>query len=154
MIAPAVKMATALDPYVVRVVFADGEVRDVDIEPLLGGPIFEELREPRSFAQVEVDEYGETIVWPNGADLDPDVLYGLAEPPSGAGATRQHSRIALDAISTALSFQAGRGSSPRAAARPRGRSTNQSRAAKATSTRTARSGGPFEVGVDPVSLTS
>ncbi len=83
MIAPAVKMATALDPYVVRVVFADGEVRDVDIEPLLGGPIFEELREPRSFAQVEVDEYGETIVWPNGADLDPDVLYGLAEPPSG-----------------------------------------------------------------------
>jgi len=82
-IAPAVKMATALDPYVVRVVFADGEVRDVDIEPLLGGPIFEELREPRSFAQVEVDEYGETIVWPNGADLDPDVLYGLAEPPSG-----------------------------------------------------------------------
>src|SRR6266511_4658454 len=70
-IAPAVKMAIALDPYVVRVVFADGEVRDVDIEPLLGGPIFEELREPRSFAQVEVDEYGETIVWPNGADLIP-----------------------------------------------------------------------------------
>jgi hypothetical protein len=32
------------------------------------------------FAQVGVDEYGETIVWPNGADLDPDVLYGLAEP--------------------------------------------------------------------------
>jgi Protein of unknown function (DUF2442) len=82
-IAPAVKTAVALDPYVVRVVFADGEVRDVDIEPLLGGPVFEDLRDPSAFAQVDVDEYGETIVWPNGADLDPDVLYGIAEPAGG-----------------------------------------------------------------------
>jgi Protein of unknown function (DUF2442) len=79
-IAPAVKTAIALDPYVVRVVFADGEVRDVDIEPLLDGPIFRALRDPSEFARVDVDEYGETIVWPNGADLDPDVLYGITEP--------------------------------------------------------------------------
>ncbi len=78
--APGVKAAIALDPYVVRVVFADGEVRDVDIEPLLDGRVFQPLRDPMMFAQVGVDEYGETIVWPNGADLDPDVLYGLAEP--------------------------------------------------------------------------
>ena len=82
MIAPPVKTAVALDPYVVRVVFADGEVRDVDIEPLLAGPVFEALRDRTAFAQVDVDEYGETIVWPNGADLDPDVLYGIAEPAS------------------------------------------------------------------------
>jgi hypothetical protein len=80
MIAPPVKTAIALDPYVVRVVFADGEVRDVDIEPLLDGPIFEALRDPGTFALVSVDEHGETILWPNGADLDPDVLYGIAEP--------------------------------------------------------------------------
>lgn len=80
MIAPRVKTAIALDPYVVRVVFADGEVRDVDIEPLLEGPIFEAIRDPVMFKRVEVDEHGETIVWPNGADLDPDVLYGIAEP--------------------------------------------------------------------------
>jgi hypothetical protein len=83
MIAPAVKTATALDPYVVRVVFADGEVRDVDIEPLLEGPVFAALRDPTAFAQVQVDAYSETIVWPTGADLDPDVLYGIAEPASG-----------------------------------------------------------------------
>jgi hypothetical protein len=82
MIAPPVKTAIALGPYVVRVVFADGEVRDVDIEPLLEGPIFEALRDPSTFALVSVDEHGETIVWPNGADLDPDVLYGIAEPAS------------------------------------------------------------------------
>jgi hypothetical protein len=84
-IAPAVKTATALDPYVVRVVFADGEVRDVDIEPLLDGPVFQALREPSMFARVTVDEYGETIVWPNGADLDPDVIYAIAEPASAPG---------------------------------------------------------------------
>jgi len=79
-IAPRVKAVIPLDPYVVRVVFADGEVRDVDIEPLLGGPVFQPLRDPALFEQVSVDEYNETVVWPNGADLDPDVLYGIAEP--------------------------------------------------------------------------
>lgn len=33
------------------------------------------------FERVEVDELGDTIVWPNGADLDPDVIYGTA--PAG-----------------------------------------------------------------------
>lgn len=83
MIAPAVKTAVPLDPYVVRIVFADGEVRDVDIEPLLDGPIFAALRDPTIFTQVQVDEFAETVVWPNGADLDPDVLYGTAEAATG-----------------------------------------------------------------------
>ena len=37
--APDVKAAIPLASYVVRVVFVDGAVRDVDIEPLLGGEI-------------------------------------------------------------------------------------------------------------------
>ena len=80
MIAQDVKATIALRPYVVRVVFADGEVRDVDIEPLLSGEIFAPLRERALFEQVTVDELGETIVWPNGADLDPEVEYGIAAP--------------------------------------------------------------------------
>ncbi|MGI8886532.1 MAG: DUF2442 domain-containing protein [Gaiellaceae bacterium] len=78
---------TPLDPYMVRVVFADGEVRDVDIEPLLEGVVFRALRDPEVFQEVRVDEYNETIVWPNGADLDPDVLYG-SEQPSAEPAPR------------------------------------------------------------------
>ena len=78
MMAPGVKAAIPLEPYVVRVVFADGEVRDVDVSPLLDGPVFGPLREPAMFERVEVDELGETIRWPTGADLDPDVMYGTA----------------------------------------------------------------------------
>ncbi|MBA3381372.1 MAG: DUF2442 domain-containing protein [Actinobacteria bacterium] len=86
-IAPSVQTVTPLDPYMVRVVFANGEVRDVDIEPLLEGVVFRALRDPEVFQEVRVDEYNETIVWPNGADLDPDVLYG-SEQPSAEPAPR------------------------------------------------------------------
>ena len=87
MIAPSGQTVTPLDPYMVRVVFADGEVRDVDLEPLLEGVVFRALRDPEVFQEVRVDEYNETIVWPNGADLDPDVLYG-SEQPSAEPAPR------------------------------------------------------------------
>jgi Protein of unknown function (DUF2442) len=38
--------------------------------------VFEPLRDATCFAQVRVDPQLGTMVWPNGADLDPDVLYG------------------------------------------------------------------------------
>ena len=80
MMAPHVKEVVALDPYVVRVTFVDGEVRDVDIEPLLGGPVFRPLRDPAAFRQVRVDDFHQTICWPGYVDLDPDVIYGLERP--------------------------------------------------------------------------
>ena len=48
----------------------------VDLAPLMWGPAFEEnARDDELFAQVRVDPEIGTIVWPNGADLDPDVLH-------------------------------------------------------------------------------
>jgi len=38
--------------------------------------VFAPLRDPAYFAQVRVDPELGTVAWPNGADLDPDVLYG------------------------------------------------------------------------------
>jgi len=73
--APKMIAATARPGYVVRVMFADGEVRDVDITPLLDTEVFSPLRDPGVFGQVKVDEEIGTIAWPNGADLDPDVIY-------------------------------------------------------------------------------
>lgn len=79
-------------PYVIRAVehlgghrlrltFADGLVGDVDLaERFVGrvGPMFEPLCDADYFARVSVDEELGTVVWPNGADLAPDVLHDQA----------------------------------------------------------------------------
>lgn len=58
-----------------RLTFNDGLVRDVDLSPLLHGPLGEQLRNPAYFRQVRVDEEARTIVWPNGLDPDPEMLH-------------------------------------------------------------------------------
>lgn len=40
--------------------------------------MFALVRDPAYFARVAVDSEAGTIVWPNGADIDPDVLYAAA----------------------------------------------------------------------------
>lgn len=72
---------SVLDGFTVHLVFDDGSVRTVDLEPLLRGPIFAAVKADRSlFAQLRVDPELGTIVWPNGADMDPDVLHGDEVP--------------------------------------------------------------------------
>lgn len=60
-----------------RLRFEDGVEGAVDLSEFLTFQgVFAPLAEPSEVAKVRVEpEYG-TIVWPNGADLDPDVLYG------------------------------------------------------------------------------
>ena len=65
-----------IEGHVVRLRFADGTDRTVDLGPYLHGPIFEPIRtDPAAFAAVRVDPDAGTVVWPNGADLAPDTLY-------------------------------------------------------------------------------
>ena len=76
-----VKQVMPLDGFVVRLSFTDDTQRDVDLEPFLHGPIFEPMRRERDeFLKVTVDSRAGTIVWPNGADIDPDVLYLGLQP--------------------------------------------------------------------------
>ena len=75
-----VRAVIVVRDYVLRIEAADGSVREVDLSDELWGPVFEPLRDPEVFRQVRVDEELGTVVWPNGADLDPDVLTGYAEP--------------------------------------------------------------------------
>jgi uncharacterized protein DUF2442 len=71
-----IRVATVepLERYVLRLSFSDGSSSDIDLERELWGPVFEPLRDPDLFRQVTVDDELGTIVWPNGADMDPDVL--------------------------------------------------------------------------------
>ena len=70
-----------LGHYRLRLGFSDGLVRDVDLTRLgERGEVFVPLRDPDYFAQVRVDPEAGTIVWPNGVDLDPQVLHGDYEP--------------------------------------------------------------------------
>ena len=90
-----------LDAHVIRghtlhLRFADGTEGDVDISRLVEFTgVFAALRDPREFAKVTVHPELKTVIWPNGADLDPDVLYAVvtgrpvdlgSEPPSTPGA--------------------------------------------------------------------
>jgi Protein of unknown function (DUF2442) len=56
--------------------FEDGAEGIVDLAGCLAfRGVFEPLSDPACFALVRVDNELGAIAWPNGADLDPDVLY-------------------------------------------------------------------------------
>ncbi|HTW41688.1 MAG TPA: DUF2442 domain-containing protein [Solirubrobacteraceae bacterium] len=71
-----------LGHYRLRVGFSDDSSREVDLTGELRSPVFEPLADPDFFARVRVDDELGTVVWPNGADLDPLVLHGDFEPAS------------------------------------------------------------------------
>jgi hypothetical protein len=65
-----------LEPFKLRLEFTDGTRKEVDITAFLRGPIFEPIKASVGFFRsVRVDPRMGTIVWSNGADIDPDVLY-------------------------------------------------------------------------------
>lgn len=76
-----------LEGYRLFLRFADGPSGELDLAPRLHfNGVFAPLRDPKYFAQVRVDADSGTIVWRNGADLDPDALrhYLTGEPLPGA----------------------------------------------------------------------
>jgi hypothetical protein len=77
-----VTSVNVLGHYKLGLSFSDGSTREVDLTGELHGPVFEPLADPGYFAQVHVDNQLGTVVWPNGADLDPLVLHGDFDPAS------------------------------------------------------------------------
>lgn len=61
--------------YIIRLTFDDGFERSIDLEPILHGPIFGQLRDQKLFDAVTLDSDFGALAWPNGADIDPAVLY-------------------------------------------------------------------------------
>ncbi len=76
-----IKSVKPLENFNVQLEFTDGTTRKVDLDPFLRGKVFESIRKnPDNFRAVKVDERMGTIVWENGADIDPDVLYHNLKP--------------------------------------------------------------------------
>lgn len=71
---------TPLANYHVHLVFDDGAKGEVDLAWLIEdfSGWFEPLLDPGYFAQVHVNPESGAITWPNGLDLDTEVLYSFA----------------------------------------------------------------------------
>lgn len=75
-----VRAVVPLDGFRVRLTLTDDSVVEREVGSLLVGPVFEPVRgDPAYFRQVKVE--AGTLVWPNGADLCPDVLIWGGPPP-------------------------------------------------------------------------
>ena len=71
-----------------RLTLTDGSIVERDIADLLMGPMFEAIRKDTTvFRQVTVESG--TVVWPNGADLCPDVLIWGGAPPKNSAVPPQ-----------------------------------------------------------------
>lgn len=67
--------------YAVELEFEGKERRLIDLEPLMDGPVFEELLADYDlFCRVAVDPDIATISWPNGADISPRTLHAQSRP--------------------------------------------------------------------------
>jgi hypothetical protein len=77
---PRIKHVRHLGEYRLGLTFADGTTGEIDFrERILGrGGVFQALQDIEFFKRVSVDQEAGTIVWPNGVDFCPDVLYSLA----------------------------------------------------------------------------
>lgn len=62
-------------PYTVRIAFNDGVEQLIDFRPILAGDLFGPLQDLSLFNQVRIDPEVHTLVWPNGADFDPETLH-------------------------------------------------------------------------------
>ena len=61
--------------YVVWLRFRDGTAGEIDLKPALQGPVFEPLKDPKTFQQFQIHPEFHTLVWANGADFAPGFLH-------------------------------------------------------------------------------
>ena len=68
---------TVVEVYRLLLRFDDGAEGEIDVLKMTTTfeGVFEPLKDPGFFSQVRADLEAGTIVWPNGADLDPLVLH-------------------------------------------------------------------------------
>lgn len=76
-----VKSVSTIKNFHLLLEFENEEFRVIDLRPYLTNEgLMIDLLNPNYFRQVAVDDELRTIVWPNGMDFCPDVLYDKSVP--------------------------------------------------------------------------
>jgi hypothetical protein len=77
---PRVSAVKHIKDYELELAFTDGTVSTLDFRTRIEGRrgVFKPLQNIDVFKQVSVDKEAGTLVWPNGVDFCPDVLYAEA----------------------------------------------------------------------------
>ena len=69
----SVNKVKPLSDYRLELTFENKEIKIFDVKPYLDTGLFKTLKDDTYFKMVKVSY--DTIEWPNGVDLDPEVLY-------------------------------------------------------------------------------
>ena len=77
---PRVVSVRYLEGYRLEITFSDGITRELDLADRVIGRngLLRDLGDVEFFRRVRADQEAGTLVWPNGVDFCPDVLYVLA----------------------------------------------------------------------------
>ncbi|GHU31922.1 molybdopterin-guanine dinucleotide biosynthesis protein MobA [Spirochaetia bacterium] len=73
----SVNKVQPLYDYKLELTFENNEIKIFDVKPYLDTGVFKTLKDENFFKRVKVSY--DTIEWPNGIDLDPEVLYEKSE---------------------------------------------------------------------------
>ncbi len=74
----SVSKVKALEGYQLELTFENHEVKIFDAKPYLETGVFKMLKDESFFQRVKVSF--DTIEWPGGIDMDPEVLYDKSRP--------------------------------------------------------------------------
>ena len=80
MLLPRITCVEHIQDYTLALTFSNGVQAELDLRDRVTdrGGILAPLSEIDFFARVRVDPEAGTLIWPNGVDFCPDVLYSLA----------------------------------------------------------------------------
>ncbi len=91
-----VRAVQMIDGFNVRLQFSNDEVREIDLEPYLHGPVFDPIRQNLDLYRAMRIEGG-TLAWGDQADIAPETLYEDSrsiELKPGAHAAKRRGRAA------------------------------------------------------------
>jgi hypothetical protein len=95
--------------YQLTVVFDDGTSRLINFEPVLAGHVYGALLDRNLFAKAKIDPEIHTLVWPNGADFDPETLHDWPDNVKEFSAmTHANEHVILRCAEDRPAYQAGK----------------------------------------------